>query len=197
MNNPVATALRRPAPEKQNHQSSMDLTEKWPKGGRGRQQRQRKKNPQEDSWHSSWDQFWRDWETDWGSAEEWREESWHATKLGLLAPLTTVCGPAPAGRSRWERGCFPHFAPDPARRQIPMLFKIIAEEDFTENLDLVAAPGAPCEDAEESAQAGGVEDEDAEELKDVASFTALGTGNRAHAERHRDCHECGVQAACR
>ena len=88
----------------------MDLTENWPKGcghagEEGGEKRQveeggekapRKRRPKrqgekrEATIQGAWESFWNDWEKDWGSAEEWRQESWHATKLGLLAPLTTV-----------------------------------------------------------------------------------------------------------
>ena len=110
MNNPVATALRRHPPGTQYHQGSMDLTETWPKGNghaeageEGGEKRKRRPKRQEEKREATiqgaWDSFWNDWQKDWGSAEEWRQESWHATKLGLLAPLTTVRISAPHPRS--------------------------------------------------------------------------------------------------
>lgn len=79
----------------------MDLTESWPKGGgraeageEGGEKRKRRPKKQvekrEATLQSFCDHFWDDWEEEWGSAEEWRQESWHATKLGLLSPFTTV-----------------------------------------------------------------------------------------------------------
>jgi len=134
----------------------MDLTESWPKGGgraeageEGGEKRKRRPKKQvekrEATLQSFCDHFWDDWEEEWGSAEEWRQESWHATKLGLLSPFTTI----------------------------PMLFKVMSEENFSEDLSDLAVreqPGRRAAESEEAASSASAQLDG--ELKDVASFAA-------------------------